>query len=412
MPSKDVSLYENLCDPNLIARCAGRVKNSKPTYKRKRSRGSDGISIQEFFEDPEQLTLLQESLRQKTFKFSSLKGIPIPKDGEKDRLITAPSVGDRVVQKAVLAIINPILFPHINTGLSYCGVKKDIFSKPRDGLNARKAIEKLIWHIKNKHFWVLKADIEKFFDKVPKDKMQSELEGLLPDTSLNNLIKQIIFFNLSNRDSLQNKPRIDLPNLEIGISQGSSLSPLFANVYLKDFDLAIKNKFGDVMIRYVDDLLIMMESEEEIKEIRKFIEEFLKTKELNLSSKKTYTCNLKLQNLEFLGLSINRWFIKEKSLKDIFHHIQHNLFNPKFEEYRHLKTPTQRIECMNQKIQGLFNYYQYYHVDKLASSMNSLISKQISLYPKYKGLKLIDISKIHPVITPKEWQSLFKKASN
>lgn len=376
----------------------------------------DGVTIEQFFEsEREQIRSLIASLKKGQFKFSDLRGIPIPKVGsDKDRLITAPTVKDRIVQKAILAVINPILFPYINTGSSYCGVKEDIFSKSKRCLNARKAIEKLIWHIRRRHFWILKADIEKFFDKVPKDKMYTKIENLLFfDTSLNPLIKSMIYFQVGNSALLEANSKIDLPEPEIGVSQGSSLSPLFANVYLEDFDRTINKKFGDVMIRYVDDLLIVSESEKEILRIKNFIEGFLKKKGLNLSHKneKTYICNLQRGSLDFLGLKLNRTFISEKSFSEIMMHIQNDLFNPLNEEYRHLETWPEKIECMNQKIQGLFNYYRYYHVGKLINAINILIKNQVHQYPAYKGLHFLDASRAQTIITSEEWQELFRNKS-
>ena len=408
-----MTLYDQICSLDLITKCGKRVKASKPLHKRNKSRGIDGVTINDFFNhEDEYIPSLLDALKNKTFKFSDLKGIPIPKqNSDKDRLITAPTVKDRVVQKAILAVISPILFPQIDTGCSYCGVKKNIFSKPKNGLNTRKAIEKLIWHLRQNHFWIFKADIEKFFDRVPKDKMYSKIETLLyPDTSLNQEIKSMIYFDIGNRASLENNKRIDLPIPEIGVSQGSSLSPLFANVYLEDFDRAITKKFGDVMIRYVDDLLIITDSEEKCMEIKTYIESFLEGKGLNLSPKKekTYICNIKTNNLDFLGLLLTRVSIKEKDLSKISKYIQNDLFDPNFEEYRHIKTWAKKIECMNQKIQGIFNYYRYYHIDKLVSSINSLITNQIRQYPHYKGLNLLDALKIKPIISSDEWQELFK----
>lgn len=408
-----MTLYDKICSPDLIAKCAKTVKYSKPKHRRKISRGIDNVTIEEFFEnEKEQVESLLDILKNRTFRFSDLKGIAIPKENsDKDRLITAPTVRDRIVQKAILAVINPIFFPYINTGSSYCGVKENIFSKTKNGLNARKAIEKLIWHIRQRHFWTLKADIEKFFDKVPKDKIYSKIESLLvSDASLNSLIKSMIYFHVGNSDLLETNSKIDLPKPEIGVSQGSSLSPLFANVYLEDFDRAINKEFGDVMIRYVDDLLIVAESEEEILKIKNFIESYLKEKGLRLSPKeeKTYIRNIQRERLEFLGLELNRTFIREKDFPKIMKYIQNDLFNPRFEEYRHLKTWLEKIECMNQKIQGLFNYYRYYHVGKLIKSINSLITIQIRQQPAYKGLNLLDTSKVQAIITPEEWQKLFR----
>lgn len=411
-----MSLCDGLCRTELINKCANKVEHSKPVHRRAKSRGIDDISIQQFF-DPltreKNIQLLIKSLTNHTFSFSKLKGIPIKKENsDKDRLITAPSVQDRIVHKALLATLNPVLYPYINTGASYAGVKENIFKKDKEGFNTKKAIEKLIQHVSDGRLWVLKADIEKFFDRVPKDKLLEKINGFTsPDDSLSKLIKSIIYFQIGNINQLEKNPRIDIPVPEIGISQGSALSPLFANAYLEDFDRAVIKNFGDILIRYVDDVLLFAKTEDDIKVIKVFIEAYLEGKGLNLSRKeeKTYISNIKGKGIEFLGLRIDRNGIREKDLPKIIVHIQHDIFDFGYKEYKHLSTFPDKVKCMNQKIHGIFNYYSYYHTAKLAETINSVINEQRKRYPKYEELKAIEVSKSNRITSPEEWRELLTK---
>jgi len=173
------------------------------------------------------------------------------------------------------------------------------------------------------------------------------------------------------------------------------------------------------MIRYVDDLLLFAKSENEIRAMKDFVDKYLLRKGLNLSPKeeKTYIRNLKNRKIEFLGLILDRNSIREKDLSKILTYIQKDIFDPKHKDYKYLKSKKlnkedlkkETMKLMNQKIQGIFNYYSYYHVEKLTRSINTLISNQIKQYPSYKGLLLLDAKKIKEVISVEEWKAIFRK---
>lgn len=408
-------LYDQLYQWPLIQGCASRVKSSKPKHLRKTSKGIDNTSIADYFLTKDQekinLSLLIDALKTHKFSFKKLKGISIPKENsETDRLITAPTVEDRIVHKALLATVNPILYPYINTGASYCGVKKDIGKRTKNGLNTRSAIKKLIQHLENGKFWILKADIEKFFDRVPKERLLTKIQILLaPDKSLDKLFSDIIYFQLGNVALFENNKRILLPKPEIGISQGSSLSPIFANVYLEELDRAIQEQFGDILIRYVDDVLIVAETDEEIFKIKTFVDDYLLQLGLNFSKKKTEIKNLKQSSIEFLGLKIDRHNIREKNIEKILEKLRSDIFNLNHKDYSHLDKHEEKIERMNQKIHGIFNYYRYYHVTKLTKTINSIIANQVKIGGKsYKGLIPLNSQKLDYVISEEDWQELFK----
>ena len=153
--------------------------------------------------------------------------------------------------------------------------------------------------------------------------------------------------------------------------------------------------------------------------MKDFVDKYLLRKGLSLSPKeeKTYIRNLKNRKIEFLGLTLDRNSIREKDLSKILTYIQKDIFDTKHKDYKYLKSKKlnnedlkkETIKLMNQKIQGIFNYYRYYHVEKLTHSVNSLISSQVKQYPSYKDLFLLDSTKIKEIISVKEWKTLFKK---
>jgi hypothetical protein len=215
---------------------------------------------------------------------------------------------------------------------------------------------------------------------------------------------------LDNVSQLESNPRIEMPKPEIGISQGSSLSPLFANVYLSDFDREVNSEFGDVMIRYVDDLLFVVDSEIIAQKIKCFIEPKLDKINLNLSAdtEKTYTVNLSNKKLDFLGLRITRNKITEKNYTKISHYIFNEVFNLGSREYRGCSGVPEKLCLLESKLNGIVNYYAPYHTEKLIKNINKIIitKQQHKVFSSVSTIFVPD----KKLISEENWRAVFKKS--
>jgi retron-type reverse transcriptase len=101
------------------------------------------------------------------------------------------------------------------------------------------ALNKIQKYIKNENNWIVIGDIESFFDNVNLEILFNLIKKEINDKNLLNLIFKII----KSGEQFNNK----------GIPQGSVISPIFANIYLNEFDKLIYSKYN--LIRYVDDFL-------------------------------------------------------------------------------------------------------------------------------------------------------------
>ncbi|MGH7234737.1 MAG: reverse transcriptase domain-containing protein [Candidatus Saccharimonadales bacterium] len=225
--------------------------------RNKLSKGIDRITIQQFKSELDSnLQSISDELRSKSgYKFSKVRGVAIPKEFTgKKRPIRIATVRDRVVQKAIELNIHPLLEEKygVDNKVSYA------YIKDKGLLKAVSRVSKFISEGNNVCY---KGDIKDFFGTIKRDKLLNEMvfPALGTDTSLNRLIEDSLTQELGNIKALRKKHGTKefselFPDLEYGIPQGAILSPLFSNIYLKDFDKAL-SKFN--LVRYADDFVIL-----------------------------------------------------------------------------------------------------------------------------------------------------------
>lgn len=417
-------LKDRLANRKRLEKCWKEIYQGKSDTVRRMSCGIDEITLNDFKrEHKRNIEQLSIALKNNEFQFSPLKGFPKSKGkkkkgvNKKKRLISVPTVQDRIVHKAILSVLNDVLYTHINTGVSYCGVKKSFWTsislKNEIKMNIRKAIKVLVEYVEKGYFWIFETDIKGFFDNVPKDKMIEKVFAALPkgDNSLNEYIKQIIYFEIDNLDELKNK-NVNLPEENIGLAQGSSLSPIFANLYLAKFDICMKSKFGTRYIRYVDDFVVLCKSEKEAIEAKGFSEGFLLAEGLKIAPDKTDRVFLKQKerNIVFLGIKISMCglFPKKKlSERKMWLATVLRLKDYKIQYSKTTGKKRTKIMQMNDRIQGWGYFYRYYHVNSYYKEMDIRL-KQLTNDKGIRGIKSLSKIPLRPIISLKKWCSIFE----
>jgi len=417
MPS--FPLRTQLNDKGRLHRCWKSIFWNKSVSKKAKSRGIDKETIADFYADEEKnLDEIFAALKKNKHKLSPLFGFPVKKENKAEyRLITAATVRDRIVHKAILSVINNPLFKYLDTKVSYCGVKENIFKnrKNPNTLNTKCAILKLIEHVEKGNYWFFKSDIKGFYDNVPKRKLFNIIKKLsanvLHDHSLNPFIKDVIFFKLGNKEQIENEKKASLPHKYYGISQGSSLSQFLANIYLADFDRYMVKKYGDRFIRYIDDFIVVCKTKEEATEAHSRSERYLKRKGLQLSasSDKTKKVDIRQSRFNFLGLNFSKDQIRWKRSNDEARRwIREVLDLNNKELYGDCPSLPAKFKRMNYKIQGLGDYLRYYHTRENFEEINKQIRAKIKQNNLYKSVKMLDYSILCPIIKSKKWQFFFK----
>lgn len=218
--------------------------------------GVDKVTWHEYEQNVEaNIANLHGRIHRGAYRAKPSKRIWIPKPDGRQRPIGIASLEDKIVQQAVLWVLQAI-YEQDFLGFSY-GF--------RPGKSQHDALDALTVAITGKRVnWILDADIEGFFDSIDHDWMIKFLEHRIGDPRILRLIKKWLRAGVSEEG--------EWSETKVGVPQGSVISPLLANVYLHYvFDLWIewwrRNRCrGDVIVvRYADDFVIGFQHEEEAK---------------------------------------------------------------------------------------------------------------------------------------------------
>jgi RNA-directed DNA polymerase len=190
-----------------------------------------------------------------------VRAVDIPKPQGGVRTLGVPTVVDRLIQQAVLQVLQPIF--------------EDGFSESsygfRPGRNAQQAVQAAREHVRGGRGWVMDIDLAKFFDRVNHDLLMARVAREVADTRVLGLIRRFLEAGLM-RDGLV-QPRRE------GTPQGGPLSPLLSNIMLTDLDRELERR-GHAFVRYADDCNVYLGSraaaEHAFETTRRYLESELK----------------------------------------------------------------------------------------------------------------------------------------
>jgi len=214
--------------------------------------GSDDITVA-FFAKKKNVRLrnLRDRLRAGSFQFSPLRPIAIPKKGKSGyRPLLIPTVEDRVVQRAILGVIAKPLQPHVSHTHSHAF---------REHVGVGTAVRQLTTELERGKKTVLTVDIVDFFPSIDVERVFDDLLRVLPDDSLDGLLRQLQRWEINDLSSLPSHKRSCFPSSGRGIPQGSALSPIVSNFYLRGFDAQAKDE-PFALIRYADDIAVVCDT--------------------------------------------------------------------------------------------------------------------------------------------------------
>lgn len=278
--TRNLSLFERLCDHETLKEGWISVKRNKGSH------GIDGITIKDFDNDlDKELARLKNELESWSYKPMPVRRVEIPKpDGKGVRKLGVPCVRDRVVHATIKGLLEPILEP---------GFSPNSYGF-RPGRSQKDAVESAQQITKTGREYIVDIDLEKFFDKIPQDRLISNLSKRIEDKRILRIVGLILRSGVM-ADGLTS------PTLE-GTTQGSPLSPLLSNFVLDELDKELEKR-GLPFCRWADDCNIFVKTpkaaERVLSSITKFIESKLKLK-VNRDKSKSAPSN----QVKFLGMTI------------------------------------------------------------------------------------------------------------
>lgn len=212
-----------------------------------------------------------------------IRQFTLPKPDGRQRLISAQHLKDKLVQRALLIIIEPkaeAIFHH--DSYAY---------RRRRGVQM--AMRKVRERIKIGKYWLVDADIKRFFDNIPLSLLRRKLKSFLNDREAMKLFEKWLKQGVHSSSFLGSSK---------GISQGAVLSPLLCNLYMTDFDQAMSDAHIP-FVRFADDFLLFAEEKSQANQALKYAEKTLSDLELELNKDKTRVIKSS-KKVIFLGQSL------------------------------------------------------------------------------------------------------------
>ncbi len=308
------------------------------TGRKKKAAGVDHVTP-EMFEQrmPEHVRQLHAELKGGTYQPRPVRRIEIPKPGSREtRPLGIPTIRDRVVQTALRDVIQPIFerdFAEHSYGF-------------RPELGCKDALRRVVALLKAGYVHVADADLKRYFDTIPHDRLLQLIAEKISDSRVLTLIESFL------KQGVMDGLREWTP--EEGSPQGAVISPLLSNIYLDPLD-HLMAAAGFEMVRYADDFVILCRTAEDADAALALVKEWTADAGLTLHPEKTHVAHAEHDGFEFLGYHFTRGerFPRAKSLQKL----KTTLREKTHRKQRHGIDCT--IQDVNTTLVGWFEYFKH-----------------------------------------------------
>ena len=278
---------------DLLERILSR-ENLNRAYKRVRANkgapGIDGTTVEDALpwlrEHREELL---ETIRKGKYRPQPVRRKEIPKPDGGVRKLGIPTVIDRIIQQAIAQQLTPIYEP-LFSDLSY---------GYRLGRSAQDAIRKVKEYAEKGYTQAVLVDLSKYFDTLNHELLMNLLRKNIHDKRVIELIKRYLKAGVMENGLLV--------KTEEGSPQGGPLSPLFANIYLNEYDQEMARR-GVPVIRYADDIVVLAKSKRAAERLLETTQRYLEGKlKLRMNVEKSKVVSVfAIRNFKFLGFALGK----------------------------------------------------------------------------------------------------------
>ena len=349
------ALYDKMYRPDMLAYAYSCCRANK---------GAAGVD-ERTFEDIEAygrerwLGELAQALREESYRPEAVRRVYIPKPNGKQRPLGIPCLRDRVCMTAATLVLGPIFEADLPA-------EQHAYREDRNALSAVKEVQRLL---ETGHRQVVDADLSAYFDVIPHVELMKSVARRVVDRRMLHLLKMWLEAPVEETDARGRKKRTT-PNRDSkrGTPQGSPISPLMANIYMRRFILGWKRlgleaRFGARIVNYADDMVICCKraAEEALQSLRQLMERL----KLTVNEEKNRICQIPKERFDFLGYTFGLSYSPKTGRRYVSPRPSRKSIRSLIEEIHEqtnqrtlLQDTTQKVEHLNRMLVGWSNYFQ------------------------------------------------------
>jgi RNA-directed DNA polymerase len=302
--------------------------------------GVDHATVADFERQlPDSIWELSDRIKAGAYQPQAIRRVHIPKPGTSEtRPLGIPTVRDRVVQAAIVNVIEPIFerdFAEHSYGF-------------RPGRGCKDALRRVDQLLKDGYVHVVDADLKGYFDSIPHDRLMARLEEKIADGPVLGLIAAFLKADILDGAASWTP--------ETGAPQGAVLSPLLSNVYLNPLDHRVALA-GFSMVRYADDFVILCRTAEEAQAALELVRTWVAEHGLTLHPTKTKIVDARTEGFEFLGYRFcgAEHRVRPKSVQKLKDTLRAKTKRTSGDSLQFI------IADVNRTLRGWFAYFQHSH---------------------------------------------------